>query len=63
MLVSRSQVEIEVVVDADRYRPAEVPVLVGDYGRINADLGWRPEIPIQKTIDDLLDYWRDRVAG
>lgn len=63
MLVSRSQVEIEIMVDADRYRPAEVPVLVGDNSRIVADLGWRPEIPIEKTIDDLLDYWRDRVAG
>jgi GDP-4-dehydro-6-deoxy-D-mannose reductase len=33
-------------------------VVLGDLSRIHADTGWSPEIPLKKTVEDLLDYWR-----
>jgi len=53
---------IEVREDAARLRAADVPVLVGDPGKIHRALGWRAEIPFEQTLRDLLDYWREQVA-
>jgi GDP-4-dehydro-6-deoxy-D-mannose reductase len=43
-----------VVVDVERFREVEIPLLVGDPGRL-LDLGWQPEIPMDQTLRDLLD--------
>jgi GDP-4-dehydro-6-deoxy-D-mannose reductase len=57
-LVARSRVPVEIVVDPARLRPVDVPVLVGSHDRITAATGWRPEIPLDQTLDDLLSWWR-----
>ncbi len=49
-------------VDPDLVRPVEVPVLRGDPGRLMADTGWKPEIPLEQTLADVLDYWRDHIG-
>jgi GDP-4-dehydro-6-deoxy-D-mannose reductase len=41
-------------------RPNDTPLLLGDPTRIREALGWTPRIPLDQTIDDLLDYWRGR---
>lgn len=60
MLLAKSTVSIRVVVDPSRYRPNDTPLVLGDRGRIEAELGWTPTVPIGQTLDDLLDYWRQR---
>jgi len=62
-LVSMSSVPMEIVVEDERWRQADIPALVGDNRRIVRDLGWRPEIPIEKTLEDLLEYWRAQVSA
>ncbi len=57
-LVSRSTVLVEIVVDADRLRPQDIPVLVGDPSRLRSATGWAPAISFDRMIDDLLAYWR-----
>jgi GDP-D-mannose dehydratase len=47
-------------VDPSRYRPNDTPVILGNPGRIRDELGWIPDIPLERTIDDLLDDWRTR---
>jgi len=49
-----------VKVDPARYRPNDTPLLLGDPSRLHADLGWTAEIPLEQTLDDLLEYWRMR---
>jgi len=61
-LIALSGVRVEVHVDASRLRPADAPVLVGDPGRLRAATGWEPTIPLERTLADLLDYWRERVG-
>jgi GDP-4-dehydro-6-deoxy-D-mannose reductase len=61
-LIEVSGLRVEVRVDASRLRPSDVPELVGDPGRLQAELGWEPRIPLERSLRDLLDYWRERVA-
>lgn len=62
LLLKQSPVEIEVRPDPARMRPSDVPLLLGDYTKMNRDTGWKPEIPFEQTLKDLLDWWRGRVA-
>lgn len=43
------------VTDAALLRPADIPVLVGDPSALHAATGWRPAIPFDQTLRDLLD--------
>jgi GDP-4-dehydro-6-deoxy-D-mannose reductase len=60
-LVKLSRVPVEVRVDPARYRPNDTPVLLGNPARLQAETGWQPSIPLAKTLEDLLDYWRKEV--
>lgn len=60
-MLAKARVPIEVVVDPSRYRPNDLPIVVGDPGRLMSELAWSPAIPADQTIDDLLGYWRDRL--
>lgn len=60
-LINRAGVRVEVRIDPSRYRPSDAPVVLGDCRRIRQEIGWRPEIPLERTLSDLLAYWRDRV--
>ncbi len=57
-LIGRARVPIRVRVDPERYRPNDVPLVLGSPARIRDELGWRPLIPFEQTLDDLLAYWR-----
>jgi len=58
MLIEISGVEVEVRTDKGRLRPSDVPLLQGDNSLFAGDTGWKPEIPMEKTLSDLLDFWR-----
>ena len=62
-LVGLSRASIGIEVDPARLRPIDNPVIAGDRSRIGADTGWIPEIPIERTLDDLLNYWRRQIAA
>jgi GDP-4-dehydro-6-deoxy-D-mannose reductase len=59
-LVKMARVSVRVTVDAGRLRPSDNPVVLGDRSRVTNEIGWEPVIPIEKTLADLLDYWRTR---
>jgi GDP-4-dehydro-6-deoxy-D-mannose reductase len=56
-----ARVPVTVVVDQEKFRPNDVPVLQGDASRIRADLGWTPKIPVEQMLADTLDWWRAKV--
>jgi GDP-4-dehydro-6-deoxy-D-mannose reductase len=60
MLIARARVPVRVRVDPARYRPNDTPLVVGDSSRLRNELGWAPAIPLEQTVDDLLQYWRER---
>jgi len=61
MLLAQSKVDIEIKEDPARMRPSDVGFLIGDATRFRAKTGWRPEIPFEQTLADLLAFWRERV--
>ena len=60
-LVSLARVAVRIVPDPSRYRPNDTPVVLGNPGRANRELGWTATIPVEQTARDLLDYWRHQV--
>jgi len=58
-LSTRKGIAIEV--DPERLRPIDADLQVPDTSKFQKHTGWKPEIPFDKTMEDLLDYWRDRV--
>jgi len=62
MLAEAKCAPITVKEDPARLRPSDVPVLIGDASKIQAAVGWKPEIPFEQTLRDLLNYWRARIA-
>jgi GDP-4-dehydro-6-deoxy-D-mannose reductase len=58
MLVARARVPIRVHVEQGRFRPHDVPLLLGDPSLLRAELGWTPAIPLERTVEDVLEYWR-----
>ncbi len=61
-LIGLAKVEVKVETDPARLRPSDVEVLIGDYSKFHADTGWEPRIPFDQTLEDLLNYWRERIA-
>ncbi len=57
-LIELTGVDVEIEADPERLRPSDVPVLEGDNSAFNKDTGWKPEIPMEKTLSDLLEFWR-----
>ncbi len=61
-LIGFSTASVEIQLDPARLRPSDNPVIAGNRSRIEAEAGWVPEISIQRTLDDLLNYWRHTIA-
>jgi len=61
MLIAISGVKVRVEEDPARLRPSDVPRLEGDAARLREATGWEPRIPFERTLSDLLDYWRERL--
>lgn len=59
-LIRLSGLDLELVTDAVELRPADVPVLRGDPGKLQRATGWSPEVPLDQTLADVLAYWRDQ---
>lgn len=60
ILLNLTKEKIEIKKDPKRMRPSDVPVLIGDCKKFREATGWKPEIPFEKTLKDLLNYWRER---
>jgi len=63
-LLEQSRVKrIAVETDPARLRPSDVMILEGDSSKIRKATGWEVEIPFERTLKDLLAYWRQRTMS
>jgi GDP-mannose 4,6-dehydratase len=61
-LISLSTVEdITIETDPERLRPIDADLQIPDTSKFKNHTGWEPEISFEKTMQDLLNYWRDNV--
>lgn len=63
MLVAQATVAIRRVLDPARLRPVELPVLQGSHAKLTEATGWEPEIPLARTLADVLADARSRVGA
>lgn len=62
-LLEMSEVRLRVEPDPARLRPADVPAMYADVGKLAARTGWSAEIPLERTLRDTLEDWRGRIRG
>ncbi|MFI5327666.1 MAG: GDP-mannose 4,6-dehydratase [Candidatus Rokuibacteriota bacterium] len=63
-LLAQSRVKnITVRTDPARLRPSDVMILEGDPSKMERATGWKVEIPFERTLKDLLGYWRQRTTA
>jgi len=64
LIISESKLDpkkVKVSQNPERIRPSDVPILIGDSSKFRKATGWKNEIKLEKTIEDLIQYWRERV--
>ena len=60
-LLNLTDARIEPARDESLMRPVDNPEIYGSNHKINQDTHWQPEIPLEKTLAETLEYWRSRV--
>jgi GDP-4-dehydro-6-deoxy-D-mannose reductase len=61
-LLALAGADLALVTDPQLVRPVDIPALRGNPARVQAATGWRPEIALETTLHDVLEYWRARTA-
>jgi GDP-4-dehydro-6-deoxy-D-mannose reductase len=61
-LLDMSDVHPRIEIDPSLLRPSDVTMQVADTGKFERATGWEPRIPFERTIREVLDYWRLRVG-
>jgi len=54
--------KIDLKVDPGLIRPNENKKVIGSYKKINEELGWKPEIPLDKSLADIIAYWKEKTS-
>jgi len=62
LLLSFSAMKFEIRVDPKLLRPSDVTLQIPCTDKFTADTGWVPEIPLERTLEDMLNYWRDELS-
>jgi GDP-4-dehydro-6-deoxy-D-mannose reductase len=60
-LLERASIRPRIECDPERFRPTDFSV--GDASRLRAATRWEPVVPIEQTLDRLLNYWRQEVTA
>ncbi len=62
ILLREARREIRVEPDPARYRPVDIPYMVGDATRLRRQTGWRPERDFAASLGELLAWAREEQA-
>ncbi len=61
-LLSFSKLKFEVKVTPELLRPSDVTLQIPSTEKFSKETGWKPEIPLEKTLLDILNYWREELS-
>ena len=54
-------INVELKLDESLLRKGEILSIIGSNEKIKSDTGWHPEIPFEKSIAELLEYWNEQL--
>ena len=63
MVAGHARIPVRHEVDPDRLRAHDARDMCGSHDRLTEATGWTPEIPLDQTIRDTLDWWRARATA
>ena len=63
ILLSFSKMKFQIKVDPELIRPSDVTLQIPCIDKFRNETGWEPEIPLEKTLKDMLDYWRSELKA
>lgn len=63
IMLGLTRMDIQVETDPALFRPGDLPILQSDPRALREQTGWRAAIPLEQTLEDTLNYWRDRVRN
>jgi GDP-4-dehydro-6-deoxy-D-mannose reductase len=55
------KMKIEIEVNPGLIRPSDNMKIVGSYQKIQDEFGWAPEIPLEKSLSDIIAYWQEKI--
>jgi GDP-mannose 4,6-dehydratase len=62
ILLSFSKKKFEIRVDPRLIRPSDVTLQIPCIDKFRNETGWEPQVPLEKTLQDMLDYWRQELS-
>ncbi|MDF2472497.1 MAG: UDP-glucose 4-epimerase [Anaerocolumna sp.] len=60
IMLSNTQVKIDVQIDKAKFRPSEVPLFIGSAGKLMQAVGWSPKRRFEDSIVETLNWWRNQ---
>jgi GDP-4-dehydro-6-deoxy-D-mannose reductase len=57
MLIEQAEIDVDIQNDPTRMRPSDIACLYGNNKKIEADVGWQPEIALATSLQDVLYEW------
>jgi GDP-4-dehydro-6-deoxy-D-mannose reductase len=61
VILSLTKTSIKIEIDKNKFRPVEIPLIEADISKLKRVIDWKPEIPLEKTIEATLNYWRRQI--
>ncbi len=61
ILLENSSSEISTEPDPSLMRPSDTPEIYGDPAKLKNDTGWEPQLSLEQTLKETLEYWRSQV--
>lgn len=62
IMKSFSDKKLKIKTDPNLMRPSDVTLQIPCIDKFKNETGWEPQIPLEKTLQDLLDYWRNELS-
>lgn len=59
IILSKTAHQIAIEVDAEKFRPVDVPIIEADITKLVEETGWGRQYLLETTVEETLDGWRE----
>ena len=63
LVLAHARIPLRMETDPALLRPSDEKVIFGDSSRLVAATGWKQEVALERTVQDMLEYWRGKYAA
>jgi len=59
-LMSKIEIDLQIQNDAQLIRPNDNEIIIGSFEKLHNELGWSPVISLDQSLDDIIQFWRNK---